>query len=218
MQIQNSEPSATKLNSLQKPIAVSQPNLANVNLYNNPLQQYSIVINKMGLANCLASSNTNTNNINACILANIKGTNKIDDYNTNLVNLVPNNLNFMNSSNNALSQNDISVLQGTNLTAYDINTSNQFNNIKINLVGLQQAINTYGIDTAIVNNIYGFDSGSNQFKNINQVASNFTIDQSGKLIMTNSQQNFENLENNSCKLYNIILLLCVVLFIIIICK
>jgi hypothetical protein len=205
---------------MQKSITVSQPNLANVNLYNNPLQQYLLTINKAGLSNCMVSSGNNLSNINNCVLSYIKGSNKIDDYNTNLVNLIPNNINYINDTNTTLEQSDINKLYGTNLTAYDINTANQFNNVKINLLGLQQSINSGNVDNAIINNIYAFDSNTNQFKNIKEIATNYTIDQSGKLIVAGNLQNFELIQKNSdyTNLYTLTLFILLILYFTVFCK
>ena len=195
--------SSTELTQQEKSI-LPQNNLPNTMIYNNPLQQYLIIVDEQGLKNCLMSSK-NTENMNQCILTFIKGTNKINDYNTQLVNLASTNPNSNELSAN-LTQTDVSMLNGKRLTGFNISSDNQFNNIKINLIGLYQSIVTDGTTNALINNIYGYDSSINQYKNLSLISSNYMVDANGNLI---SIQNFDILEDNfnSETIYLIILIL-----------
>ena len=218
LSISSPPPSATSLNSSQIPIESSKK-IANMSTYNNSLQQYTIIVNQNALKNCIISAGSNISNMNNCILSNIRGTNKIDDYTTTIVNLTPNN---STGSTVELTQDEISNLVGANFTAYDINNSNQFNNIKINLVGLQQAISAgiLDVNTSILNNVYGFDTTNNQFKPVSIVASNYTSNSTGNLVSSPNQQNFELLNNyqDSTQTKTIILVVCIILYLIIITK
>ena len=212
---QSSNLPATNWTSSQKQITLSQPNLTNVNMYNNPLQQYFIVVDTNALNNCILSAgNKNNLNINNCVLSYIKGTNKIDDSTTQIVNLVSNNPNKSSELTTNLSQNDINNISGTNLTAFSINTNNQFNNIKVNLQGLQQSIYSGDINTALINNVYGYDNSSNQFKNIAVFGSNYTVDSTGNL---SSYQHFQNVEHNNknTEYTTVIFIICIVLYLVV---
>jgi hypothetical protein len=215
----NSKISSTLLNSSQKAITVSQQNLPTMNIYNNPLQQNFIIVNQIALKNCILSTRPNLSNINNCILSNIKGTNSIDDYTIKIVNLMPNNSAGVSTE---LTQEEITNLTGSNFTAYDINNSTGFNNIKINLVGLQQSISSGMLDvnTSIINNIYGLDSTTNQFKPVSLIASNYTINSAGHLILSPNYQQFQLINNyqDSNQTKTIILIVCIVLYLIIIIR
>jgi hypothetical protein len=219
-------PSSTKLTTSEKSITTSQPDLANINLYNNPMQQYSIIINENALKNCVLSAGNNIPALNQCVLSYIKGTHKVNDSTTQVVNLVSNNPNMSGELTTTLTQNDINSLTGTNLTAFDINTNGQFNNIKVNLKGLQETILFSDLNKALSNNVYGYDTSSNQFKNISMIASNYTVNSSGNLSIMSNLQNFENVEkfqsfqssNVFIETKTIILLVCIILYLIIMSK
>ncbi len=212
--------SSTKMTTSEKPITISQPNLANINLYNNPMQQYSIIVNNNALKNCMVSASNNISALNQCVLSYIKGTHKVNDSTTEVVNLVSNNPNMSKELTTTLSQNDINNLTGANLTAFNINTNGQFNNIKVDLVALQQSIFYGDVNNALTNNVYGYDTTTNQFKNISLLASNYTVDSSGNLTIVPNFQNFDNIENTSTfmETKTIILIFCIILYLIIMSK
>ena len=67
----------------------------------------------------------------------------------------------------------------------------------------------------MINNVYGYDTTSNQFKNIAVFGSNYTVDSNGNL---SSYQNFQNLENNDNILNGtttVIFIICVILYLVI---
>jgi hypothetical protein len=205
---------------IQQPITIFQPDLTNMNIYNNPLQQYSIIVNTTALKNCMVNASNNLSILNQCVLSHIKGTNKLSDSTIQVVNFVSNNPIKSSELTTVLTQVDINSLLGTNLTIYNINTNNQFNNISVNLQGLQQSLFYGDINSALINNIHGYDSKSNKFINIILSGSNYTIDSSGNLISIPNFESFLNLENNIIT-YNtkiFIFIVCIMLYLVVMNK